>query len=106
MAEYQAMSADSGVVSHHDRACRIDEGHLHDLAVAAEYEAGIRELESPDKHLFVDFGALADLHIGSVQKGCRPDLDMGSDPDVFSANNCQKSDRCVIANFDPVSTDD
>lgn len=105
MAENQAMPANAGVVPHHNRTSWVDKGHLHDLAVAPEHEAGIRELKAADKHLFVDLAALADLQIGSVQEGRRSDLNVGSDPDVLATDNRQKSDRRMIAYLNTISAD-
>ena len=106
MAKNQTMSTDARIVSYHDRACRIDKGHLHDLAVAAQHEAGIRELKPTDEDLFVDLAAFPDLQVRSVQECRGSDLDMGSDADVFAAHNREKSDRRVIAYFNQVPAND
>ena len=100
------MSPDAGVVSHYDRSRRIDKGHLHNLTVASQHEARVRELKATDKYLFVDLAPFTDFEVRSVQKGRRPDLNVGSDSDVFAAHDREKADRGVITHFDMISTDD
>ena len=106
MAEYQAMSANAGVVSDHNRTSRIDKGHLHDLTIASDHEPGIRELEAANKYLFINLTPLPDVDVWGVQEGGRSNLDIGSQSDVLASHDSQKSDRCVIAHFDSISADD
>ena len=41
------MATDAGIVTDRDRSRRVDEGHLHDLAVAPDREPGVWELSPP-----------------------------------------------------------
>lgn len=72
MAEDQAVSADSRIVANHDRLRRIDERHLLDLAIAADYKPGLWGLEPTHKYLLVDLGILADFDVGCVRKVIEP----------------------------------
>jgi hypothetical protein len=68
MSEEQAITADSRVVANRDGPRRVDESHLHDLAVPADGQTGIRELQSPAHHLLVDFRAIAYRQVRRVQE--------------------------------------
>src|ERR1700722_6385601 len=99
MAENQAMSPDSGIVANHNRLRRIDESQLHNLAVAPHHKPGIRVLQATNEDLLVDLRVFADLHVGSVQKGHRTDLDMAPYANFFSTNDGQEADRGVISHL-------
>src|SRR5581483_8561235 len=92
------------IIANDHRSGRVDERHLHDLAIAADHEAGIGHLQSADEYLFVDFGALADFHVRRVQKRHRTDLDVRYQPDFLPTNNREKANRSVLADLDVFTT--
>src|SRR5688572_29155020 len=105
MADEQAVNTNARIITDRYRLARIDIAHLHDQTVPADHETRIRELQSTNIDLFVEFAPLPNLDVGCIDEGQRTNLNVSAKPDAFPSNGGSETDLNRVTNLHVLAAD-
>ena len=99
MTKQQTVAPNSRVVTNCDVFCRINEGHLHDLAVLPDREPRVWELKTANIDLFIQLRIITNIQVGCVEKTRRANSYTITQTNLAPADEREKPQANVASDF-------